>query len=45
VPPAVCDIFSNSRRGKKWQKASMWRMGRALFRGLGLQAGVFLVGQ
>src|SRR5262245_57171636 len=26
VPPAVCDIFSNRPRGKKWQKASMWRM-------------------
>src|SRR5262245_7210904 len=27
VPPAVRDIFSNRRGGKKWQKASMWRMG------------------
>src|SRR5499426_2036417 len=26
VPPAVCDIFSNRLCGKKWQKASMWRM-------------------
>src|SRR2546429_6247413 len=45
VPPEVRDIFSNRRGGKKWQKASMWRMGHALFRGLRLQAGVFLVGQ
>src|SRR5258707_8950898 len=27
VPPAVRDICSNRRGGKKWQKASMWRMG------------------
>src|SRR5262245_65635986 len=27
VPPVVRDIFSNKRGGKKWQKASMWRMG------------------
>src|SRR5260221_8581502 len=27
VPPAVRDICSNKRGGKKWQKASMWRMG------------------
>src|SRR5215470_7510543 len=26
VPPVVCDIFWNSAGGKKWQKASMWRM-------------------
>src|SRR4051794_14284185 len=27
VPPVVCDIRSNRAGGKKWQKASMWRMG------------------
>src|SRR5215470_5083988 len=27
VPPAVRDICSNRRGGKKWQKASMWRIG------------------
>src|SRR5262249_61579156 len=27
VPPVVRDIFSNRRGGKKWEKASMWRMG------------------
>jgi len=43
----VCDILSNSeRRGKKWQKASMWSMGRALFRGAQSwgKPAVFLVG-
>src|SRR5215471_10223090 len=30
VPPVVRDIFSNKRGGKKWQKASMWRMGHPL---------------
>src|SRR5215471_3873472 len=30
VPPVVRDIFSNRRGGKKWQKASMWRMGHPL---------------
>src|SRR5262249_24015684 len=27
VPPAVRDICSNRRGGKKWRKGSMWRMG------------------
>src|SRR5215468_7324289 len=26
VPPVVCDIFWNRPGGKKWQKASMWRI-------------------
>src|SRR5216683_120643 len=26
VPPTVCDIRSNRAGGKKWQKASIWRM-------------------
>src|SRR6266849_7544868 len=30
VPPAVCDIRSNRAGGKKWQKASRWRMASSL---------------